>query len=436
MQCLVNLIALIVIKSFRNCVQRRQRVSAMSGKRPRRTKRQVYAARALMLNADLKKRRLEVLSDEPGPSTIPAPAPYVAGPSTVPAPAPYAETHEEERERTSSTDDEEETMRESESENERELSSSESEGDFDTDDAQHCFDDFVISLPSLARKTLSVSLMHYFQQRQGINMKQSAQEAAYITGYNEKTIREYRLDFLTNRVRFSDVKRGKYERFYLFNDENIHLEASMWVRQNAHKKGAANMTALSFCEWINNDLLPSSTLPPHFPRSVSVRTATRWLHKLGFSPMSHKKGAYVDGHEREDVVLYRREYLKKLDQLRQDHLPPPPCCDERAVTPTVDTKGKKNLVMIFHDESIFSANEGQSWIWGTGDHPYIQPKTKGAGIMVSDFITQQTGFLRLNDHEHGIAKSRQPDFPQTARGCWSMVGIRRVIGREGSLWKT
>ena len=133
-------------------------------------------------------------------------------------------THEEERERTSSTDDEEETMRENESENERELSSSESEGDFDTDDAQHCFDDFVISLPSLARKTLSVSLMHYFQQCQGMNVKQSAQEAAYITGYNEKTIREYRLDFLANRGRFSDFKRGKYERFYLFNDENIHLE--------------------------------------------------------------------------------------------------------------------------------------------------------------------------------------------------------------------
>ena len=59
-----------------------------------------------MLNAELKKRRLEVLSDEPGPSTIPAPAPYVAGPSTVPAPAPYADTHEEERERTSSTEKE------------------------------------------------------------------------------------------------------------------------------------------------------------------------------------------------------------------------------------------------------------------------------------------------------------------------------------------
>ena len=108
-----------------------------------------------------------------------------------------------------------------------------------------------MSFPSLARKTLSVSLMHYFQQRQGMNVKQSAQEAAYITGYDEKTILKYCLDILANRGMFSDSKRGKYECFYLFNDENIRLEASMWVRQNAHKKGASNMTALSFCECIN-----------------------------------------------------------------------------------------------------------------------------------------------------------------------------------------
>ena len=96
-------------------------------------------------------------------------------------------------------------------------------------------------------------------------------------------------------------------------------------------------------------------------------------------------------------------------------LPPPSCSDERAVIPTVDAEGKKNLIMIFHDESIFSVNERQSWIWGTGDHPYIQPKTKGAGIMVSDFITRQTEFLRLSDHDHAIAKARRPDFPRTAR---------------------
>ena len=312
-----------------------------------------------------------------------------------------------------------ETDYESESENERPLENSEGsnaeESDFDDDAAQNCFDDFMVSLPSLTRKTLSVSLMHYFQTRQGMNVKDSAQEAAYITGFNEKTIRSFRLDFLSHKGHSSDSSRGKYERFCLFNDEGIRLEASMWVRQNAHKKGAANMTAASFCEWVNNELLPSSTLPPFFPRTITVRTATRWLHKLGFQPMSHKKGAYVDGHEREDVVTYRKHYLKELDELRKSHLPPPPCSDEHDTTPHDATELRKSLILIFHDESIFNTNEGQTWIWGTGDRPYIQPKTKGAGIMVSDFITQHHGFLRLTDQQHAIITSWKPNFPKSAR---------------------
>ena len=88
-----------------------------------------------------------------------------------------------------------ETGYESESENERPMENSEGsnteECDFDDDAVQNCFDDFMVSLPSLTRKTLSVSLMHYFQTRQGMNVKDSAQEAAYITGFNEKTIRTY-----------------------------------------------------------------------------------------------------------------------------------------------------------------------------------------------------------------------------------------------------
>ena len=41
-------------------------------------KRQVYAARAVTINAELKKRRLEVFVDEPGPSTVSAPVPHTA----------------------------------------------------------------------------------------------------------------------------------------------------------------------------------------------------------------------------------------------------------------------------------------------------------------------------------------------------------------------
>ena len=103
------------------------------------------------------------------------------------------------------------------------------------------------------------------------------------------------------------------------------------------------MTASSFCEWVNNELLPASTLPPHFPRSIFVRTATRWLHRLEFRPTSHKMGVHVDGHERDDVV---------------------------AVTISHNDV-RKNVVLIFHDESIFNTNEGQTWIWGIGDQSYV-----------------------------------------------------------------
>lgn len=248
---------------------------------------------------------------------------------------------------------------------------------FDNEAAQRSFDDFMVSLPRLVRKTLAVLLMCYFQTRQKKTVHASALEAAFITGFNEKTIRNvYKPDYFTNKGHFSESSRGKYNRVSLLNDETLRLEASMWVRENAYKKGAANMTAASFCAWVNDELLPSTTLPPSYPRFIGLRTATRWLHRLGFRPMSHKKGAYVDGHERPDVVAYRDVYLKKLDDIRSVHLPPPPCSNERAATPPVDAETKKRLITIYHDESIFHINEGQTWIWGTGDHPYIQPKSK------------------------------------------------------------
>ena len=30
----------------------------------------------------------------------------------------------------------------------------------------------------------------------------------------------------------------------------------------------------------------------------------------------------------------------------------------------------------------------------------VKPKSKGAGIMVSDFVDEHNGFLALNDEEH------------------------------------
>lgn len=178
-------------------------------------------------------------------------------------------------------------------------------------------------------------------------------------------------EFQDNNYSF---KEGKYERLLVLNDEGLRERACEFVRANAFKKGEPNMTSLSFLEFVNNTLLPSHHLPPNFPRSISLRTAIRWLHQLGFKPVSHKKGIYIDGHEREDVVKHRENYLTSLETLQLTHQSPPPIIDDQTLSfpeasisdtsqgTSASAAPKKKLVTIYHDESIFNTNEGQSWM--------------------------------------------------------------------------
>ena len=92
------------------------------------------------------------------------------------------------------------------------------------------------------------------------------------------------------------------------------------LRDNASAKGKPNLTAATFCAWLESNLLPLVRKHhPEAPAKVSIPTATRWLHKLGFNPSSTKKGLYIDGHERKDVVDYRKLYLRKLEVLESTH---------------------------------------------------------------------------------------------------------------------
>lgn len=102
-------------------------------------------------------------------------------------------------------------------------------------------------------------------------------------------------------------------------DEELNREAAKRVRENAFTKDKPNMTAQSFGQWVNEDLFPSSNLLQHFPWRISVHTAIRWLHHLGFKPVSHRKGVYNDRHKREDVIKHYEKYLDTMAALRASH---------------------------------------------------------------------------------------------------------------------
>ena len=45
---------------------------------------------------------------------------------------------------------------------------------------------------------------------------------------------------------------------------------------------------------------------------MSVWTVRTWMDSLGYKYGVWKKGVYVDGHERSDVVEYREKFLERM----------------------------------------------------------------------------------------------------------------------------
>ena len=49
---------------------------------------------------------------------------------------------------------------------------------------------------------------------------------------------------------------------------------------------------------------------------IRSRTACRWLHQLGYNWRDIRKGVFIDGHERPDVVEYRNQFLREIEAVK------------------------------------------------------------------------------------------------------------------------
>ena len=71
------------------------------------------------------------------------------------------------------------------------------------------------------------------------------------------------------------------------------------------------VTPLLLMKQVNNEILPSLGFDSG-GHKISEKAACRWLAKLGYELKEVKKGIYVDGHEREDVVAYQKKFLMEF----------------------------------------------------------------------------------------------------------------------------
>jgi len=108
--------------------------------------------------------------------------------------------------------------------------------------------------------------------------------------------------------------------------------------------------------------------------SVTASTGIRWLKKLGFQWKEVRKGVYIDGHEKPDVVFYREQsVLPKWKELepRMPKWSPLGHLDQ-APLPV----GERLLIACAHDECTFHSNDGLHHRWVHKDKHLIRKKSK------------------------------------------------------------
>ena len=159
-------------------------------------------------------------------------------------------------------------------------------------------------------------------------------------------------------------------------------KTTKFVRENSNIKDV-----YGFCRWLNNNLLKNSTLEPGFPGCVTLSTDLRWLHHHGFEVLTPKKGVFVEGRERSDVVIHRNEFFRKVIKIGFLHFTDAPnpeaakALPEDIEPPTADRREK--LVVFCNDETTFQCNDDQNQQRGYKGEKMMKPKSKGAGIMIS-----------------------------------------------------
>ena len=283
-------------------------------------------------------------------------------------------------------------------------------------------EEWSISLDHDDKVSLGLFLCFHLEQLRGLSKTMAAEYIGIMMGKSERTIRQWKANFIENGYEVPESKQGRYQRSgILWSSEELNRKATKHVHENANVRGQPNLTASIFCQWVNESLLPNSNLEPGFPRRISVETARQWLHHLGFETLSPSKGMYFDGHERDDVIAYRKTFLREMVELGFLHPDQAPTPEAAAAFPTdiplPSTETRNKTVVFFHDESTFLANDDQRWQWGKKGEFMIRPKSKGSGIMVSDFVDERNGYLQLTDEEFERARSADPTNHQAESPC-------------------
>ena len=194
------------------------------------------------------------------------------------------------------------------------------------------------------------------------------------------------------------------------------------LKSELRKMPDAQRTPQAFVALLNTKLFKE--LPGGAPENVTEETATVWMRYLGFERIEAKKDYYTDGHEREDVVAYRVEFLDKMkDYERRMGIWTGSEMNEFC-SPCGLREREREVVLVTHDEMIVHANDATRYFWlERSSTKSIRPKSNGSSLMVS------SGFSCQCHDFHGGTSSHIMKPGKNRDGYWTNAMLVEQLER-------
>ena len=208
--------------------------------------------------------------------------------------------------------------------------------------------------------------------------------------YRAVAIRDWAKQFrIANQLNV--YKQGRHpKRTSLIDDEVVKRDCGIYLRSLKPDQ----RTAADFCRWFSK-VYYVQRYGAERATFLGENTARAWFKKMGWYMWEKKKGLYVDGHERPDVVHFRTKFLNTALVPYQRRMARYSGPNMEIETLPILQPGEKRVVQVNQDESIVHANDGRKIILVETGHEPIFKKGEGASKMISGFSCPCHGPLVL-----------------------------------------
>ena len=211
-----------------------------------------------------------------------------------------------------------------------------------------------------------------------------------------------------------DDNRGKYYRESVFEnvpDLKDHLFEYV-VEKVSEKKSSLKLksvveTAKTYMENNHHDLNESK----HFHIYYSIQSVRSLLEQWGFFWSNNKMRPFFNGHERDDVVEYRKNFVDYFAENKNNYFISEKK-DKNVYNWITKTEGSQRRIIIAHDESTIRSGDVTSFKWLHEKFSPMFNKGRGVSRMISEFIVAHPDLtcFELTEDEWNEAINENPEL--------------------------